>query len=266
MLAVKLWCITSFDESQNSLFACSWSGFTLYFPLRGEKCVCCIQLTAFAGSVNLTCLWYPCKKWRRHIKGKEVIVSSLLLQHLGTAQYGYYRNYATDPCIDITSYSLPCCVTSKYHVLYLLACIWIYLCLFAFQPENPDGCWRCACVRTGAMGVESSNSRAASQSPGSLGITTQAATKGCLEAPCRSAGNRPTAAPCTHTMDAQSALINDNRIVRGHANVSPRASPPLLQKNKYIKKNLLFLSRCNKGIHILCLGKSMDPDVPKIPW
>lgn len=144
-----------------------------------------------------------------------------------------------DPWVDIKSYSFPCCVTCKYRVLYLLAC---WPLLATLKSSSPfcfsTGCTQmaaggvCVCVCTRAMGVESSNSRAASQSPGSFGLTTQAGTKGCLEAPCLSAGNRPTAAPCTHTMAAQSALINNNRIVRGHANVSPRASPPLLRINK----------------------------------
>lgn len=69
-------------------------------------------------------------------------------------------------------------------------------------------------------------------SPQALAVTTQAVTKGCLEALCLSAGNRPTAAPCTRTMDGQSALINNNYIVHGHANVTSRSLHFSKKKNK----------------------------------
>lgn len=79
-------------------------------------------------------------------------------------------------------------------------------------------------------------------SPQALGVTTQGGTKGCLEAPCLFAGHRPTAAPCTHTMDAQSALINSNHIVCGYTKFSPVHSPPLLKKNKLnLKLDALFV-------------------------
>lgn len=140
--------------------------------------------------------------------------------------------------------------------IYFSECMWIYwqhkksfIFYLLFVRMNPDGSWMfvcecvcvlvharvsvhvCACACYGCGLIKQPGGQ--SVGPQALGITTQAGTKGCLEAPCLSAGNRPTAAPCTHTMDAQSGLINNNCIERGHANAPP---PPVSPPHTSLKK------------------------------
>lgn len=167
---------------------------------------------------------------KTHKRSRVHSLESWPLQHLGTAQYQYYCDDMNDPCAHFTSYAFPCCATCT-NVLFF--CMYVNLwatlkkcsvCFSSGWTQVAAGGVRacvCACVRVCVLWVWSLQTAGRPVSPQAHGVTTRAGTKGCLEAPCFSAGNRPTAAACTQTIDAQSALINNNHIVRGHANVSP---------------------------------------------
>lgn len=163
-------------------------------------------------------------KCHGHIKGLGVtVLESFPLQHVGTAQYWYYRDDVTDPSADFTSCAFPCCATCAKVPISVYENLSFSVCFSSGWTQMTAGV--CVCVCVWVLWVWSLQTAGRPVSPQALGVMTQAGTKGCLEALCLSAGNRPTAAPCTHTMDAQSALINNNCIVCGHAYVSPLRTP-----------------------------------------